>query len=743
MFKRLFTTIPIALALLAGSYARAQNPPTTPNIGLYLPAHGSLNWDAWYNDNWYTIDQKVGALLSNALPVVTPEQFDATGNGNTYFDGVIGTTITTGTYSTGSTTASAPAITTLTANDVVISVWQTNATWSTAPSTGNTRIQKTFASGEYGMQANDQTVATAGSVSAVSGALSSSSAWNAVTIPLHCLSGGCSFVNATGTEQGSGGTVTVSAPSGVQAGDFMVACVSYYTYNLTSPGPTTYYFTATPSGWGHNPFIVQNDSGGGAGGDAMACFSHVATSSEPSTYAWSQSNTNSGMTAIILDYRNVLTFDGYSDVLTSNTANFTSSAVGDPICVVTQSTSVLTGQVCGTITGYTSATQVTLSVYAGISSSAQFTYGTSDQTGFNSAISTGCAQGCNLVLGAKRYVLTASLTLPKEIPIHIIGVGPGASATANSILNNIRSNLSVGTQLMWLTQSLTAPAISITGTTGHTSTTVEDTLEGFTMWGGTGFQRDGGSLNAIDGIDILDWQQANVEKVFVFNFSGNGLYIDALAGGTYVDWTENIQVLQGYFSYNYGAGIKLGGLSGVNNIESTMIASNVIEMNGGPGVLVAGNTVQGLTLLNNTIQWNNHIFPYLAGGGNTGAAELTVTGTIQGGCEIAGNYFEADNFSGQASGSTMPFNNTTGLLGCTRTLPNNYYISGWTPLNFATSQLPSCSATNTQTSHAIANVYDATACTNGTGLTGGASTNCVVACKSSSSTWTETGTGWY
>ncbi|MBV9761701.1 MAG: hypothetical protein JO340_14160 [Acidobacteriaceae bacterium] len=70
-------------------------------------------------------------------------------------------------------------------------------------------------------------------------------------------------------------------------------------------GPTTYYFTGTPAGWGHNPFLVQSDAGGGPGGDVMACFSHVATSSEPSTYAWSQSNTNDGMTAIILDYRNV------------------------------------------------------------------------------------------------------------------------------------------------------------------------------------------------------------------------------------------------------------------------------------------------------------------------------------------------------------------------------------------------------------------------------------------------------
>jgi hypothetical protein len=745
-FKLLFAAV--TLCLLAAFNALPQStPPTTPNIHLYLPGHGSFNWDTWYNANWNLLDTTINGLMSNpALPYVTPEQYNAVGNGNTFYDGVIGSSseISTNTAAS-STTPNAPAITTTTNNAMVVSIFQTNATWSSAPATGTQRIIETYTSGEYAMTANDQTVATAGSVAAVTGTLSSASAWNTATIALKPVSGQTiSFVDATGTKQSSGGTITVSEPSGVQSGDLMLACVSYYVYNLTSPGPVTYFFTATPSGWGHNPFLVQSDAGGGSGGDVMACFSHVATNSEPSTYSWSQSNTNDGMTAIILDYRNVLTFDGFSNVLTSPTAGFTSGSVGNPICLATQNSSVLTGQVCGTISAYTSATQVTLSVYAGFGSSTQFSYGSDDTSHFQTAISAGCAKGCIFAMSPKRYVLTGSLTLPKEIPIHMIGAGPGAPATGNSINDSNRSNLSVGTQLLWLTQSLTSPAISVTGTLHNASTTVADVLEGFAMWGGTGFQRDGGSLNAVDGIDILNWQQATLREVFVFNFSGNGLYMDALSGGTYTDWLENIQVKEGFFSYNYGAGIKVAGLSGVNNIETVKIDSNVIEMNGGPGVLVAGSTVQGFTFTNNTIQWNNHIFPFYVGGGSNGSAELTVSGTIQGGCVIEGNYFEADNFTGNASASTMPFNQTTGLLACTRTLPLNFYLSGnWTPLSFTTSQLPSCGATNQQTAHAAANISDATGCTNGTSLTGGGSTNCVVTCKTSTNTWTETGTGWY
>lgn len=37
----------------------AQSPPTTPNLGLYLPAHGSLNWDTWYDENWNILDNDI------------------------------------------------------------------------------------------------------------------------------------------------------------------------------------------------------------------------------------------------------------------------------------------------------------------------------------------------------------------------------------------------------------------------------------------------------------------------------------------------------------------------------------------------------------------------------------------------------------------------------------------------------------------------------------------------------------
>lgn len=45
-----------ASLLFAGFLVAQAPPPTTPGIGLYIPDHGSLNWDTWYNLNWNLLD---------------------------------------------------------------------------------------------------------------------------------------------------------------------------------------------------------------------------------------------------------------------------------------------------------------------------------------------------------------------------------------------------------------------------------------------------------------------------------------------------------------------------------------------------------------------------------------------------------------------------------------------------------------------------------------------------------------
>lgn len=64
------------VASLACAVACAQTPPTTPNLGLYLPSHGSYNWDSWYNANWSILDQSM-------LPAVSPMKYGAKCDGVT------------------------------------------------------------------------------------------------------------------------------------------------------------------------------------------------------------------------------------------------------------------------------------------------------------------------------------------------------------------------------------------------------------------------------------------------------------------------------------------------------------------------------------------------------------------------------------------------------------------------------------------------------------------------------------
>ena len=177
----------------------------------------------------------------------------------------------------------------------------------------------------------------------------------------------------------------------------LLACLAYYPYTT---GVTDYFFSAYPSQFGHTAFFVALDTVG----DGMTCQPHWATSSEPASYAWTQ-NATSGLTGIILAYRNVQSVDGYSNSLSSASAGFTSNDVGKLICLATQSTSLTLGQVCGNISSYISATQVGLNVYAGFGSSTQFSYGTDSYGAFNSA-ALFLSVGCNLELTTHALIKT-------------------------------------------------------------------------------------------------------------------------------------------------------------------------------------------------------------------------------------------------------------------------------------------------------------------------------------------------
>jgi hypothetical protein len=363
----------------------------------------------------------------------------------------------------------------------------------------------------------------------------------------------------------------------------------------------------------------------------------------------------------------------------------------------------------------------------------QFAYGTDDSAAFTTMLSSApCStKGCKIELGAKHYILTEGLTLPANIPISLVGVGPSAANTPNTFINgNVLVNANNGSQLHYLTQTLTGPAVSISGSLHVTSTAAADKLSNFSIIGGVGTAFDGGGQ---DGIDVLNWQNAVVENVFVFNFVRYGGYVDALSAKDYRDFSENVLFKNFYAAYNGGGGLKVGSTRAVYNIENTQCVYCIIEGNGGPGVILAGDNIQGFRLSDSTVQWNNVIAPN---------AEVFTTGTVVGGV-VSSNYFEADgNIGSQSNGI---FNNEAGMLGLHVT-GDNYYTpqSAFSPLTFSATgiALPSCNLNSSVTAHATATVSDAGSCSLGTNYTGGGSTVCNVTCASGN-VWVATGTARY
>jgi hypothetical protein len=237
--------------------------------------------------------------------------------------------------------------------------------------------------------------------------------------------------------------------------------------------------------------------------------------------------------------------------------------------------------------------------------------------------------------------------LPANIPVSINGVEPGTPNTANSLATGPIVNLNNGTQLLYLTQSMSSAAIAVSGSTNVTNVTSTDELSNFTVYGGTGYGLDGGGG---DGIDILNWQSAKVHYVYSMNFYGYGYYVDGLTAGSYKDYIENINLEGVYSSFNGLGGFQLGSSLGVNNLESVQCENCIIEANGGPAVLLSGGNIQGFRIIGSTIQWNNAFGP------NT---EIYAANNVVG-AWVINNYFESDgNYYSQSNGY---INNKTGII---------------------------------------------------------------------------------
>lgn len=553
------------------------------------------------------------------LPFVTPEQYGAVGDAKYYFDGSLSSSNAVGQTTGTSTTPATPAVTTNLANDYVVWLFDTQgfSTWTSAPATGTQRLNVLGGAAHYGITINDNLQATPGSVASVTGTAPSSAAWDTATLSLAPKpSSSIGFVGAQGVSNQGTGSVTVNVPAGTANGDFMIGCDEWFNGSNTASFPSAFLAGAS---------LIFNYTGNT--GAVFVCYSRIA-SSEPASYTWTQTNTG-GFTASITVYRNVAGLDGSE--LTSTSAPFAAGSVGKPICIASAITGG--GQGCGIITSYVSTTQVYTSINGTAGTGLQYVFGTDDTSAFQSMLSACSPGGCQVELSDKAYALTDTLTIPQTVAINIKGQGPGAPNVPNDYAFGTIRNSNTGSRLVFLTKSLSKGAIYAEGDT-HTSGNAKLGLYDFAVLCGAGIARDGcGS----DAVDVWDWIGFDSANLWTFNSAGNGFN-----GSINDSYTIDVYYLRGLHSaWNAKSGVTFANPGGGPNLETLKIDTAEIESNGGAGVNlnIANGKMQGFTLSNSIVQWDNVSAP---------GPELAIGGNIPG-CLVIGNYFEGTNLSSQSN----------------------------------------------------------------------------------------------
>lgn len=593
------------------------------------------------------------AIEDKGGQVFNVKSYGAKGDGKSYFDGVLGNNGVGSANSfdhTGSATVTAPAVTTTVANSIAIWAFSTNAAWTSAPARGTNRLTQP---GSFGLTLNDQIIATAGSVTALSGTASASAKWATGTVFAAPTTGNSitfgeisSFSNAT-----PGTTITVSSPVGLTVGQEIIACLSWSAGALSDNS-----LTAVPAGF--TQIFTTSD----LHYQQLTCYD-APVNSIPANYQWTQVQ-NYGVTAFIAAYNNI---DLGSVTFQSASNPFTAGAVNDPICIA--GVGVSGAQICGTIASFISSSQIGLSAAfssATSGSSLWFNFGTNDDAAVQLALSTAqSGRGGVLYFPPGDYVLTQALQPAANNPLIIQGAGAASPNTPPNYFPDGGGftpgpfNENTGSILQFDTTSLSTAAVSLKSPgIGLNNITANDEIKDLTLYAGAGKNRDGGGS---DGIDIIAWEWASVKNVWIANFIGNGVYYDYLGNAGGDGWIVQMSLEGSYIFWNGSYGVKIGSTFTGHRLETIHLDTDQIENNGGPGLGLVGANIQGFSLTNSIVQWDN-----------VAAAnpEIQITSTSVSGCRIQSNYIET-GFAGSLSNAPFTANSSGCLIG-----PN--YLNGFT-----------------------------------------------------------------
>lgn len=595
--------------------------------------------------------QGIGGGASNspgADSVVNVKNYGAKGDGKIAYDGAMTSTIG---YAQGSSVSpQAPATTTSVANDEVVYIIGDFSLNLTPPASPTSRVNLLGTASLYGVYGGDLVQATAGSVAAQTGSQTSAD-WTALTIPLACKGGGCTFIGVNTCAVTSTNACNITTPASAAAGDTALVCdLIFSNVNIPAGAATTAAYTL--------------GSKVTAGHQSIYCYEHTVTASEPATQVFS-ANASVGQTGIELVYRNVAGFD---NPLTSASASFTTAdaTANKAICMTgtaaTNTTHANAG--CGTIGLQVSGTSVITSIpniTGGSISSQEYRYATVDDTAYSSAVTALTNQnGGTLFMPAGMYGRTNCTVLPATAAVNMLGSGGGPN---NSNLSDNATLTTQTTSWLMLTKLATCgAAIQMKTAAGHPQQLYGNRLQDFTIAAGAGNADEVGFGG--DGIDIVNWMHALIEHVGVMGFSGDGILIDVPVGGTGADGAINNAVEDSFIIAN-NVGLQIGSTTGGGLIESTIIKNDVIQGSWLNGVELDSSTetTDTTSFIGGTIQWNNRST-------TAGGDEINIPSPSEIGCVFSGIHIET-TYANTQSVIESPVSAST-VQGCN--WHNNYFV---------------------------------------------------------------------
>lgn len=375
-------------------------------------------------------------------------------------------------------------------------------------------------------------------------------------------------------------------------------------------------FVTTPNQCGDFSLHYTSMTQAAITGSAIT-LSTTTNATGPTTYVFPQTF---GAVADGQVYYNGAMTNSSATLSDSTDAPFTTADVGKAICVSGTSgvygplnnaafSSMPMSELCGTIAGYISASQVTLSFtsMAGVNQTGQtFRYGTDNTTAIQNTLNSCATNGCTVFFNGA-FVVTGSISVPTAASVNLLG---NASYAPDANYNNGHTPQGAASGMWWETKALTQAAL-IYGGTASNGANVQNilyTLRNIQLIGGAGSgpctphggactvgwsgTLDGGGS---DGIWVHGMQHIHIEDSAISNFQHDCI----TAYGAPVEF---IELTHNYIEYCGHNGINL---SSGNYTPQMMLFDNEIEGMGDSCVFYSpysGNEVgDTFTVIGNTI----------------------------------------------------------------------------------------------------------------------------------------------